>query len=676
MTGQNQINDSRIVRALRRQEVDLRSWLNNNNLNTISNILTGLMLPYLLPGTVNGFETFPNSGNDNSSNPNLAENNSPSCPDITATSWIFSTIMLPLVFTIMWQIYCYNHNRRNNYQELLEIEIPTITTTQEQGVQDIATSNESVIDLSQVKISTQEAERITKTIILSDSKTNWSQKELKILYVMSLVWDKESASFRQLANDDATYRMITRKTLEFITQQLSIYRDFTIFDNVNEAVELYLTVSQIIKEQQQQAPLAIRNISNFFSTLYVSGCMFSVFAAIYNNSHNTILKRPWLIMPIAELMIFANGISNYLFCTKRTQILSTHILEKIFQKSDPILSTQNLPKNDSRPWLKYSSLTLLVTFAAACGLFASIINASLPFIAGYTFPRTWQETYGGFNQKIAIDLSKYLGDIFAIATLLPISLLYGTDAYELGKKIHHGIIQTHQKGIGTTLREVGHDIRCNPALYLLHLTLATIGIIRTIKLYQVVKKRDLEIFEENKWPQEIVGNLALPTVIATIPLTFNSMIITSNRLYNYIAIRNEGIKYSAEQLFMFGIIMLNAAANSFLAMSGAQNLRTFTEKLWELTSDFATGATSFAICTKYIGQTLSLETIKEFKDWVKRNEGQNIDNSDNLAMNIKTRFDTRIISSPGFQGLRHMPNTSPTQPLATPNEHHITNIKI
>jgi hypothetical protein len=661
MTNQDQINSSRILRASRRQGDRQESWL-VGSFNLSANIITLLTYLNFLSESVSAIEISAAGTSHNSSSLNSTENNSPIFPDTTKTSWVIGIIMLPLVFTIIWEIYRRCHNRPTQYQELQENELPAIIITSAENTEYITTSSNMItkkpaINLSQVKISTEEAKMITQKII-SDSQINdLLPKELKIFYVMALVWDKESESFCQLQNDKATYRSITRKTGLFIANQLSIYGDFTIFDDSGEAIELYLTVSQAIKEQQQQAPLAVKIISNFFSMLYIGGCMFSVFSAIYNNSHDWLLERPWLIMPIAESMIFANGVANHLFCTNRTQILLTHMLEKIFTKAEPNQLAQNPSENNSRSYKNIIFLATAIIAASAFGFFASITNASLPFIAGSTLPETWRTKYGGFTQEKAINASKYLGNIFAAGTLVPITLLYGSDAYKLGGKIYNGLIQTYQNGIKITSQKARDDFYRDPYLYLSHSILATIGTVRTIKFYQVINNRSLRIFKANNWPLEIVNEFTLLAVLATIPLTFDSMITTSNRLYNYFTTRDEGIKYSPAQQLMLAIAILNAVANSFLAMSGVDNTKTFGELFWESFSNLAAGVTSFAICTKFIGQLLSLKDIKEIKAWVKRNEEPNIE-SGRLAESLKKRLDaSRNFFSPTFKSNSPSPNT-------------------
>ena len=235
MTNQDQINSSRILRASRRQGDRQESWL-VGSFNLSANIITLLTYLNFLSESVSAIEISAAGTSHNSSSLNSTENNSPIFPDTTKTSWVIGIIMLPLVFTIIWEIYRRCHNRPTQYQELQENELPAIIITSAENTEYITTSSNMItkkpaINLSQVKISTEEAKMITQKII-SDSQINdLLPKELKIFYVMALVWDKESESFCQLQNDKATYRSITRKTGLFIANQLSIYGDFTIFDD-------------------------------------------------------------------------------------------------------------------------------------------------------------------------------------------------------------------------------------------------------------------------------------------------------------------------------------------------------------------------------------------------------------------------------------------------------------
>ena len=170
MTNQDQINSSRILRASRRQGDGQESWLDIGSFNLSANIITLLTYLNFLSKSVSGIEISAAGTSHNSSSLNSTENNSPTFPDTTTTSWVIGIIMLPLVFTIIWEIYRRCHNRQAQYQTLQENKLPAIIITSAENTEYIATSSNMItqkpaINLSQVKISTEEAKMILKTAI-------------------------------------------------------------------------------------------------------------------------------------------------------------------------------------------------------------------------------------------------------------------------------------------------------------------------------------------------------------------------------------------------------------------------------------------------------------------------------------------------------------------------------
>lgn len=587
------INRRRMMRFLQRQDG-----------NGILLIFFGILLQPVIA-----------SNNQNSTD--IASDSSPLAPNTSPIAWVIGIFILPLI-TMLWQIYRSHYSQSNPYQSFREDAERFGATSASRG--DIASSSTDIptktpIDLSAVKVTSQEAENIVKEIIATDQamqSTSELQKRLKILYTMALVWTKEARSFYQLEKDEETHLLITTKTAEFMRDQIAHHNDFIIYNNQEEGIELYSIVSKAIKDQQHKVPSQIRYMANVSSALYICGCMFSVFASIYVNTWDFITKKPWLIVPMIELMVVSSGIANHLFCTKRSQILLTKILE---------FSAIKKPRSENHSQLMhYGTKTLDITaivIASGFGILASTINASLPFMYKDSIPISLNRIYGGINQEDATSLSTFLGNSFAIGTITPISILYGYDAYCAEYDIGRSLFRACQNGIRKTFSQIKNDFANNKNLYFSHLAFIGAGIIRTVKFYTIITKRDRAIFEANEWPPEIVDNIAPLVIAATIPLTIKSMVATSRRIYTTIATLDEMEQYSIKEKLMLGIVILNAVANSFLAMSGFQNLEGFDKKLWEIISDLATGVVSFGVCTRFIREPLDMPTIDEIKSLVK-----------------------------------------------------------